>query len=326
MDNLRAIAMLAGIFFHAAIAYSPMMENLWLGADPQTSLSIEYVAWFSHLFRMPLFFLIAGFFAAFMISKRGYAGFLKNRALRIALPFIIFWPLVIAGIMLSVMWALSNVEHSSPMLQVLGGMIENPGAEQPPASTTHLWFLYNLVQFYLVYVVLDKYGLFNGRFSRILLSPRFLVFALPLLLVPALAMQPMPHPAPEQFTPKLWSFGYFGIFFLIGSRVFLQQQIIDELKRFIPWILVTSIVAYSYLYSLMPDTVALEDAMALVGKSVPFSWAEVGHSVLEAYISVHMTIVCLVAGKAFLDRASKTIRYISDSSGKEADSTGADSI
>ena len=46
---------------------------------------------------------------------------------------------------------------------------------------------------------------------------------MPLLVVPALATQPTPHPAPEQFELKLWSFGFYGIFFLIGNRVYLQQ-------------------------------------------------------------------------------------------------------
>ena len=36
MDNLRAIAMIAGIFFHAALAYSPMLSSVWLTADSQT--------------------------------------------------------------------------------------------------------------------------------------------------------------------------------------------------------------------------------------------------------------------------------------------------
>ena len=33
MDNLRALAMLAGVVFHAAFAYSPLMHPLWPAAD-----------------------------------------------------------------------------------------------------------------------------------------------------------------------------------------------------------------------------------------------------------------------------------------------------
>ena len=33
MDNLRALAMLAGVVFHAALAYSPLMHMIWPPAD-----------------------------------------------------------------------------------------------------------------------------------------------------------------------------------------------------------------------------------------------------------------------------------------------------
>ena len=63
-DNLRALAMIAGVFFHAALAYSPMSHNIWLSADIEQSIIVDWISWFTHLFRMPLFFVIAGFFVA----------------------------------------------------------------------------------------------------------------------------------------------------------------------------------------------------------------------------------------------------------------------
>ncbi len=60
MDNLRAVAMLIGIFFHAALAYSPYIHNVWYVADPAKSMVLDFFVSISHLFRMPLFFLISG--------------------------------------------------------------------------------------------------------------------------------------------------------------------------------------------------------------------------------------------------------------------------
>jgi len=37
MDNLQALALLLSIFFHAAMAYSPMAENLWPAANQEKS-------------------------------------------------------------------------------------------------------------------------------------------------------------------------------------------------------------------------------------------------------------------------------------------------
>ena len=92
MDNLRALAMLLGVVFHASLAYSPMLHFFWLPADNQAAEAIDVFAWFSHLFRMPLFFLIAGFFAIFLIEKRGLKGFLINRTMRVLLPLVLFLP------------------------------------------------------------------------------------------------------------------------------------------------------------------------------------------------------------------------------------------
>jgi fucose 4-O-acetylase-like acetyltransferase len=116
MDNLRALAMLAGIFFHAALAWSPLLSQLWLAADDQSSLLMEAFAWFSHLFRMPLFFLIAGFFACYLVGKRGPWGLLKHRALRIALPFVLFLPLIWVSLAMIIGWAMEHVASPSPML------------------------------------------------------------------------------------------------------------------------------------------------------------------------------------------------------------------
>ena len=95
LDNLRAFAMLAGLLFHAALAYSPMAQGFWLSADPQQHPLFDVFAWASHLFRMPLFFFIAGFFAALLWQKAGGLGFMQNRLLRVALPLLLFLPVLL---------------------------------------------------------------------------------------------------------------------------------------------------------------------------------------------------------------------------------------
>ncbi len=313
MDNLRALAMLAGVVFHAALAYSPLLNQVWLPADAENSLAIDAVAWFSHLFRMPLFFLIAGFFACYLVAKRGAGGFLGNRALRILVPLVIFLPLVWLSIGVGVQWALENVDNPSPILGLIAMMADMPNAPEPPITTAHLWFLYNLVQFYVIYVILDKTGLLD-RISAILASPRFLVFALPLMILPALATQTAPHPAPEQFMPKLWSFGFYGFFFLVGSAMFRQQDVIDRLRPYAPWMLVGSLVLYAVLFSQLPRSMTIMEAMAVAEAGVQVNAGEILTSLLEAIIAVHMTLVCLVYGKQFLDRASAPVRFVADSS------------
>ena len=80
MDNLRALAMLAGVVFHAALAYSPLMHPVWPAADAGRSVVVDAVAWFLHMFRMPVFFAVAGFFAALLVYAAVAAFWISSRA------------------------------------------------------------------------------------------------------------------------------------------------------------------------------------------------------------------------------------------------------
>lgn len=314
MDNLRAAAMLVGVVFHAMLAYVPNMQNLWLSASPDNSAALGAIAWFLHLFRMPLFFLIAGFFACYLARKRGTSGFLKNRSLRLLLPFLIFLPVVLLGVVGPISWALEHVENRSPMLGVIDWMQSNPDAPAQPLSTMHLWFLWNLYFFVIVYALLQTFGAGLSTLADRLLTPRVIVLLLPLLLVPALASLPQPHPAPEKLYPQAWSFGYYGVFFLLGSFYYRTPELLDRLKPYALPMLVSSIAMYAVLYAKIPKTMTLEEGVAIMQAGWPVTAEDVLLGVLEAYISLHMTLLCLIAGKAFLDRASRPVRYIADSS------------
>ena len=41
LDHLRALAMLAGVLFHAALAYSPLLHPWWPAADRQHSPVVD---------------------------------------------------------------------------------------------------------------------------------------------------------------------------------------------------------------------------------------------------------------------------------------------
>ena len=94
-----------------------------------------------HVFRMTLFFLIAGFFARLLLHRRGTGGFVRNRAVRILAPLAIFWPLVMVSTVVAIIIAAN-----------LAGE-EVPGATPMTLRTfplTHLWFLYWLLVLYVL--------------------------------------------------------------------------------------------------------------------------------------------------------------------------------
>ena len=317
LDNVRALAMFAGIVFHAALAYSPLMHNLWFTTSSQSSAAFDIFSWFIHLFRMPIFFLISGFFTVMLIQKRGILGLLKNRALRILLPFIVFYPLIMWSYVALIEWGVNNVENLSPMLQFFKIMKDVPDAPPAELSTTHLWFLFNLFLFVLTVALMYKFKFFQSKFVSKITSVKFIIFIFPLILVPALFTQPVPHSAPEKFYPQLWSFGFYGLFFILGGMVFLKQNILDEINHYKNWLLVTSIIIYTYFYYSLPVTISVEAIMEMMaGNNYDLSYfiKQIPLAIAEAYIAVYMTLYCLLIGKQFLNKHNKVFKLISNSS------------
>jgi peptidoglycan/LPS O-acetylase OafA/YrhL len=305
MDNLRALAMLMGVFFHAALAYSPMLHAIWLSADSQQSALVDVIAWFTHLFRMPLFFLIAGFFVAYLVRKRGMAGMLKNRALRILLPLVIFFPLCMWAVISGLTNALAHVQNKSPILLMI--INAAPGTPPPPPTTMHLWFLYNLVFFCVFTWILSNFSWTWLRNFINTIKPAIFLFTFPLLLIPALLSVSAPAPAPDSFLPQLWSFGFFGIFFALGYLVFYLENFTERFKSYGFILLLMSIVIYAAYYYLIPKQ------SGFIPVQLSF-WRKFMLTLCEAYISVWMTFLCLIFGKRYLNFHSRIMRFISDSS------------
>ncbi|MRU29811.1 acyltransferase, partial [Xylella fastidiosa subsp. multiplex] len=73
LDNLRALMIWLGIVLHVALNHLTVASPLpW--RDPQTSRVTDLLLLFIHGFRMPVFFVLAGFFVALLIERRGAGG------------------------------------------------------------------------------------------------------------------------------------------------------------------------------------------------------------------------------------------------------------
>ena len=100
LDSLRAIMMMLGIVLHSSNTYVVAdYGGSWPLKDPNSNgLFLDWISSFVHAFRMPIFFVVAGFFAALLFYERSSVKMLKNRVNRILIPFLVFlvilWPLV----------------------------------------------------------------------------------------------------------------------------------------------------------------------------------------------------------------------------------------
>ena len=148
LDALRAFALILGIFFHGAAGY---IENfpvtLWpMREPPSTALAAFFFV--SHMFRMSLFFLLAGFFGRMMLERRGTRAFVRDRAKRILLPLAVGIPLVLTSI--AAFAALGSVLGGMELaaLQAAAQPTDVPDGQPATFPWAHLWFLYYLLIFY----------------------------------------------------------------------------------------------------------------------------------------------------------------------------------
>jgi len=165
LDTLRATMMLLGILLHAGITYGTgNYQEFWPIKNAVTSLVFDIIVAIIHHFRMPVFFVTAGYFAALLFYKKGPGAMLLNRAKRILLPFI-------AGVLVVYPLAYFSFDFSKAAI----------GGDPAPLSTAwkavtagaflpfnvlHLWFLYFLVFYsfagWLIAMIFQK----NTRFTK----------------------------------------------------------------------------------------------------------------------------------------------------------------
>lgn len=114
LDALRAFAMLLGIVLHVSLSFFPMF---WPVQDTQKTDAFGLLFLMIHGFRMPLFFLLSGYFTMMIYRKRGLAELLRQRAKRILIPCLLGLMTVVPLMKLATGWALNRSVLAAPALQ-----------------------------------------------------------------------------------------------------------------------------------------------------------------------------------------------------------------
>ena len=226
--------MLLGLFLHSAINYFPFPENYLdqIYLDAQTSPIMDYSVKFIHTFRMPVFFVVAGFFAAFLFARNGPRGFLRHRMDRIAKPLVVAWiilyPITVASMLFANSYSMGPpLPYPPPLYNILQSLL------------LHLWFLYFLVIFCVIAVpvalaveLLDA-GLrkrLADIFERAVHHPGIFIV---LTALTALMIYPMRFwsfdPA-QAIIPAPIDLAANGLFFVFGWLVFIRRDSVEGFK------------------------------------------------------------------------------------------------
>lgn len=310
LDNLRAIAMLLGVFLHAGLAYAEPAREIWLATDSQGSVAIDAAIWFIHLFRMNLFFLLSGYFGKLLWSRRGRDSYFKGRMLRIALPFVLFYPFLWAAMMVVIVFALSYLREPQGIIGLIATSVRNgdTGTEQEKFTTMHLWFLYYLLMFVLLSIPLAR---FRMSWLNNAVQKWYGVFGLVLALSGAAYMAEIPLPAPESFVPAVWPFLFHGLFYWLGWQLFGKEYMFQAWEKHAFGMLGGCLLLYVPYYCLLPKL----NIATVLKSGVVLPWGQkLVLALLTGVLSLGLTATIIALGRRYLSGDRPAMRFLADAS------------
>ncbi|GGK32369.1 hypothetical protein GCM10007962_28410 [Yeosuana aromativorans] len=278
LDSLRAIMMMLGIVLHSANTYVVADYGAsWPLKDPlSTSLYLDWISSSIHSFRMPIFFVVAGFFASLLFHERSSIKMIKNRTNRILLPFLVFvvllWPLVIIAFTYSSI-VFANGNHPFTIAIELFSSLK----AFIPGHTMHLWFLYYLVLFsitsFIVGLAFKKLPWFTNKsslvFTFIIQRPLLKLFLFSLVTFLILLIMNRSWVATSlSFTPDFNTFIFYAFFYFFGWILFKSKSYLNSFMTY-DWIFtVLGIILFTSYFLMDTSNMSLELIMAIKAVNV----------------------------------------------------------
>lgn len=263
IDWLRVLAMLATFSFHNDRFFD---FDDWHVKNDVTSLASSIHIQFFNQWMMPLFFVLSGAAAYYSLKSRKAGGFVKERSLRILIPWVIIGIFVIAPPQVY-LERLTHGEFSGSFFQFyyphyFDGIYAFGG--NFAIIPLHLWYLVLLFIFSLIALPLFLPG---GKIDGSLVSRLATSFekpwALLLLFLPLAAVAILADVAGLGFTRQMgsWDILSYLLFFIYGYLVFSNTEILKAIRKYAVIALIIAVVltlAGFYLqYSVGPTDTAL---------------------------------------------------------------------
>lgn len=299
-DTLRAFLMLLGIPYHVAMAYRP--NQVWIVRSDEGIAAFTWLAEIIHYFRMPAFFLIAGYFAGLLLMRRAPGDWLKGRFTRLGVPFVAT-VLTLVPVM-NLACEFSNLPYRDALSSFVWNSSHSGGY-----WVRHLWFI--IVLLYLCSAAALLFHLrpalrkacFTARLDE-LMARHFVV----VLGFVASAV-------------GLWEAAAIELFYIAGLATNVPQQIfrLDELITYTPYFLIGFMLQRApkslermCCFSLPIAGLALVFiglSLSVVGKIHPAPGR-----LVTTIAAVTSTQVLIAVARALLDRPFKLVRKVTEAS------------
>lgn len=223
IDWLRVIAIGLLLIYHVAIGFQPwgMMIGFITTQEPWMALWIPMAA--LNVWRIPLLFFVSGMGVYFAMQQRDWKELMKERTLRIWLPFV-FGMFAIVPIHILIWRSYYNM----PVTYTF-----DPG---------HLWFLGNIMAYVFVlspvlfYLKNNEDGRVVTMIRKLFSNPLGLLFVIAAFIAEAMIIKPVPY----ELYAMTWHGFFLGLLaFVIGFCFVLSGKGFWDMIQKWRWLLIT---------------------------------------------------------------------------------------
>lgn len=346
LDFVRATAMLLGLLLHVCIFFMPSHKYFWgTGEYFGDVLDLQFLN-FIHLFRMQLFFFMAGLFAELVIDRKGLRHLVNDRLKRIVLPFIIGLVLLMpvhillvgkGGYYATTMDGLTLMEKLRSIL--FFGLLDPDVSLQD--GLIHLWFIFYLIIFYVVHLSLRPLIRFTvvqklcnwHPLIDFAVSHRWGFLLLGVLTFPLQYLLKSAFLPPTGFNVPIVDLALYFVFYLFGVAFYRQRYLLAKLGDNAWYYL-----AFSVPFFILIDepTERLDQSASVVSSITTWTFIDLGSSSFaspavwyegifhngyhKVLIVLSRSMLCWSMCFAFiglthryLSQPRKSIRYLADS-------------
>ena len=195
---------------------------------------INIIGRYINNWRMPLFFLLSGFFSILIIQRKGTSQFIRDRVVRVGLTCLVF----------------------SSLYDIADGRFD--------FTTHHLWFLYELIIFVFCFSFLYRVKTIKDLFDRKISTQIFLILFVWLVATVPVAnilnnwWHPLAwKPSTTYFDVKLGNMVYYFSYFLAGVLLYSNQHIFTKLQSEKTILVLGIISVLAFYFRVYTDYLAL---------------------------------------------------------------------
>jgi hypothetical protein len=301
-----------GIVLHVALNHTTGPSPLpW--RDAHTTPLADLILVFIHSFRMPVFFILAGYFVAFLVRRRGHWGMLKHRLRRLALPFAVFWPILIVCTTVLMLVYVHLMERGTFGIDV--SLLARKATNATPFNTMHMWFIYYLIWFCVLTGALASLWSKASARLRAAVDKVFLALACrwwgALLLTVPLAIVGSFHRAgmlavSGSFIPQPGEIVHHGLFFLVGLLAHRHQDTLFPRLMKTGW---QNAAAGAAMFA-----IALAAFASFVGKTGAIPYIELWIAFFYNLTSWLWSFALIGLFLRYVSNQNSILRYVSESS------------